>query len=66
MNKEVANKLDELQVMVIDALIGELRNGDTTNISVANSLLSNNKVVVKHEEGENQHSKIKKIMKKKD
>lgn len=59
------NKLDELQELTIDALIAELKSGDTTNISVANTLLTANKVVVKQDEGVTQHSKVKKIMKRK-
>jgi hypothetical protein len=65
MNRD-SEDLEELRRLLIQALIKELKEGDTTNVSVANSLLANNKIVVKHEEGENQHSKIKKIMKKKD
>ena len=35
---ENRRKLEKLQGLVIDALIEELSNGDTRNISVANTL----------------------------
>ena len=65
MSSAIGKKLDILQELVIDALIEELKSGDTTNISVANTLLSVNKVLVKPDEQESQHQKVKKIMKRK-
>lgn len=63
LNNNTKNKLEELQSLLIDNLIEELKSGDTRNIAVANSLLTSNKIVVKNDDGENQHTKIKKIMK---
>ena len=56
-------KLEILQDLTIDALIKELEAGDTSNISVANTLLTANKVVTKPEEGDSVHSKVQKLVK---
>jgi len=56
-------QLERLQQLTIEALIKELESGDTTNINVANTLLTANKVVSKPEEGDSAHSKVKKIIK---
>lgn len=64
MNKEIAKKLEALQELVIDNLIEQLKGGDTSNISTANTLLMNNKIVIKPEESEGMHDKVKRIMKK--
>ena len=64
--KENRKKLEELQGLVIDALIEELKNGDTRNISVANTLLTSNKVVTQPESEESVHSKVKRAIKKVD
>lgn len=63
-NKEIRNKLTQLQELVIDALIEELKNGDTSNISVANTLLATNKVVTQPETEESMHEKIRKATRK--
>ena len=60
----LAKELEELQVLVIQQLKRELKEGNTENISVANTLLTANKVVVKHDQGENVHSKVKRMVKK--
>ena len=65
MSNQVSKDLEKLQELVIKQLIRELEEGDTSNISVANTLLTANKVVVKHNEGEGTHSKVKKIMQRK-
>lgn len=56
-------KLEKLQELTIDALIAELEAGDTSNINVANTLLTANKVVSKPEEGDSVHSKVQKLVK---
>lgn len=61
----ISTKVDRLHELVIEQLIKELEAGDTTNISVANSLLTANKKVVKQDEGDTQHSKVKKVLRKK-
>ena len=61
---ENRRKLEKLQGLVIDALIEELSNGDTRNISVANTLLTSNKVVTQPESEESVHSKVKRAIKK--
>jgi hypothetical protein len=63
-NKEMRNKLEELQLLVVEALIKELREGNTANISVANTLLATNKVVTQPETEESMHEKIRKATKK--
>jgi HKD family nuclease len=60
----VSVQIDRLQELVIENLIKELESGDTTNISVANTMLTANKVIVKQSEGETQHKKVKRVMKK--
>lgn len=59
-NKQIREKLERLQELLIDQLILELENGDSTNISVANTLLSTNKVVTQPETEASMHEKIKK------
>lgn len=61
-NKEVRSKLEELQLLVVEALIEELKSGDTTNISVANTLLTANKVITQPDSEESMHSKVQRIM----
>jgi hypothetical protein len=63
MSDNTKGKLDKLQDLVIDALIAELEEGNTDNISVANTLLTANKIVVAPE-ADDMHSKIKKIKRK--
>lgn len=63
-NKEMRHKLEELQLLVVEALIQELREGNTANISVANTLLATNKVVTQPETEESMHEKIRKATKK--
>jgi hypothetical protein len=63
-NKEMRNKLEELQLLVVEALIQELKEGNTANISVANTLLATNKVVTQPETEESMHEKIRKATKK--
>lgn len=63
MATNINQKLDKLQELVIDQLIKELEEGISDNISVANTLLTANKVVIKHDEGDSTHAKVKKIMK---
>jgi len=65
MSNQINKDLETLQGLVIKALIKELEEGDTSNIGTANTLLTANKIVVKHEEGGGTHSKVKKIMKRK-
>ncbi len=61
----ISTKVDRLHELVIEQLIKELEAGDTTNISVANSLLTANKKIVKQDEGNTQHTKVKKVLRKK-
>lgn len=60
-NKQIREKLERLQELLIDQLIKELEQGDSTNISVANTLLSTNKVVTQPETEASMHEKIKKV-----
>ena len=59
-NKQIREKLEKLQELLIDQLIKELEQGDSTNISVANTLLSTNKVVTQPETEASMHEKVKK------
>jgi hypothetical protein len=65
MKNETKGKLEQLQELLIDALIKELKDGDTTNISVANTLLTANKIVVPPEDKDDMHNKVKKVIRKK-
>lgn len=56
-------KLETLQGLVIDALIEELKQGKTHNISVATTLLTANKVVTLPTTEDSMHNKILKAKK---
>ena len=65
MDNNTKGKLEKLQELLIDALISELKEGDTTNISVANTLLTANKIVVPPEDKNDMHNKVSKVIRKK-
>ncbi len=61
-------KLERLQVLVVDQYLDELENGTISAKDMAPiiTLLNHNKVVSKAEEGESTHKMVKRLVKKND
>ena len=66
MRQSIRTKLEKLQELVIDQYISALESGNLhpRDFAPIMTLLNQNKVVVREDEGETQHSKVKRIVRK--